>query len=319
MPKNKDRKLSKPHNDFYQQALSHTQVAQEFFAINLPKHVLDIIDLDTLTPEKDTFSDHQAGVRAVDSLFSVKFGREEGYLLLLSEHQSTCDYFMAMRLMEYKILICKQHHLRNPKSKHIPLVYVMVYYTGQEKYTAPLDFFDLFANPGLARKLFTSPYQLVDLYRTPDEKIEKTVWLAVMMMVMKYAKSKDIVSRLLDMKPMLVKIGGKNYIYIEMIFRYIIDQADTEEINEVVDIFKNLVSEEDREKIMTIADRLIEQGIQKGIQLGKQEGIQLEKMHIASNMLAKGQSISFISEVTGLSEAEVKRIADSNSNKNNTH
>ena len=59
MPKNK--KLSKPHNDFYQQALSHTQVAQEFFATNLPKHILDIIDLDT-TPEKDTFSDHQAGL-----------------------------------------------------------------------------------------------------------------------------------------------------------------------------------------------------------------------------------------------------------------
>lgn len=74
---------------------------------------------------------------------------------------------------------------------------------------------------------------------------------------------------------------------------------------------------------MSIADTLIEKGVQlgkqEGIQLGKQEGIQLGNQKIRKivlNMLAKGQSISFISEVTGLSEAEIQKIAES---KNKTH
>lgn len=138
-------------------------------------------------------------------------------------------------------------------------------------------------------------------------------------MVMKYAQNNDILPYLLDIKAMLAEIGGMNYLYIEAIFKYIINQADTDEIYKVLDIFKEVVPEKDKTKLMTIAERLK----QEGIQLGKQEGIQLgeqkvqqERRYIVVNMLSKGQSISFISEVTGLSEAEIQKIAKS---KNNPH
>jgi predicted transposase/invertase (TIGR01784 family) len=134
-------------------------------------------------------------------------------------------------------------------------------------------------------------------------------------MVMKYAQNSDILPHLLDMKAMLAEIGGVNYLYIEAIFKYIINQAETDEIYKVLDIFKEVVPERDKTKLMTIAERLK----QEGIQLGKQEGIQLGEQRIREivlNMLAEGQSIAFIGKVTGLSEAEIQKIADS---KNNTH
>jgi predicted transposase/invertase (TIGR01784 family) len=49
---------------------------------------------------------------------------------------------------------------------------------------------------------------------------------------------------------------------------------------------------------------------EKGIQLGKQEGIQLEKKHIAINMLVENQSTSLIARVTGLSEAVIIKLRD---------
>ena len=324
-------KSSHPHDDFYRQALSHQHVAKDFFASNLPKYVLEIVDLNTLKPEKDTFSDPQLGKGAADALFSVKFGDEDGYLMLLSEHQSTAEHFMAFRLKKYMMMIWEKHRSQYPKNKYLPLLYGLVYYTGKESYTAPLDFFSLFKRPELAKSFFTDPYQLIDLHRTPNEEIARTVWLGAMLMVMKYAQNSDILPHLLDMKAMLAEIGGVNYLYIEAIFKYIINQAETDEIYKVLDIFKEVVPERDKTKLMTIAERLKQEGIQlgkqEGIQLGKQEGIQLGEQRgiqlgeqkireIVLNMLAKGQSISFISEVTGLSEAEIQKIAES---KNNTH
>ncbi len=37
--------------------------------------------------QKDTFADHIIGNAASDAVFSVKFGDEDGYLVLLAEHQ----------------------------------------------------------------------------------------------------------------------------------------------------------------------------------------------------------------------------------------
>ena len=231
---------------------------------------------------------------------------------------------MAFRLKKYMVMIWEKHRSQHPKSKYLPLIYAMIYYTGKEEYTAPLDFFNLFKQPNLAKSFFTSPYQLIDLHRTPNEEIAKTVWLGVLMMVTKYAKSKDILSHLIDMRTMLTEIGGINYLYIEAIFKYIVDQADTDEIYKVIDIFKEVVSEEERGKIMTIAERLIEKGKFEGIQLGKQEGIQLgeqrgiqlgkqeAQQRIVINMLVEGQSIEFTAKITGLTEEEVKKIRDSN-------
>ena len=52
----------------------------------------------------------------------------------------------------------------------------------------------------------------------------------------------------------------------------------------------------------------IERGIKQGIKQGKIEGEQEKTREIAKNMLAKKVDINFISEVTGLSENEIKAL-----------
>ncbi len=64
--------------------------------------------------------------------------------------------------------------------------------------------------------------------------------------------------------------------------------------------------------MQTLGRRWYEEGMQEGIQKGRQEGMkkgELERARkVAKNMLIRGLDIKLISEVTGLSEKEVKEI-----------
>ena len=54
--------------------------------------------------------------------------------------------------------------------------------------------------------------------------------------------------------------------------------------------------------------RGLEQGLQRGLEQGRGEGRQEERRQLALKLLNKKTDISFISEMTGLSEAEIKKI-----------
>ncbi len=57
-----------------------------------------------------------------------------------------------------------------------------------------------------------------------------------------------------------------------------------------------------------IAERNIQVGIKRGVKKGRQEGRQEERRAVILNMLQKNLEIPFISEVTGLPEAEIVKF-----------
>ena len=69
-------------------------------------------------------------------------------------------------------------------------------------------------------------------------------------------------------------------------------------------------------EIMNIREEILERGIQKGVlkgrmeglQEGKEEGRQEERFEMVLNMLKKNAEISFISDVTGLSQDEIQKL-----------
>ena len=85
------------HDNFAKKALSNKTVAKEFFETNLPQEILSQIDLSTLRQEKESYLDNTLGYGIVDLIYSINFGGERGYLVLLLEHQSTQDYTNAFK------------------------------------------------------------------------------------------------------------------------------------------------------------------------------------------------------------------------------
>ncbi|MCQ2285920.1 MAG: hypothetical protein MJZ76_03475, partial [Bacteroidales bacterium] len=57
-------------------------------------------------------------------------------------------------------------------------------------------------------------------------------------------------------------------------------------------------------------DKGVDKGIKKGIEKGIEKGKNEEKLLIVHNMLDKGLDIDLISEITGLSVSEIRKIKE---------
>lgn len=323
---------AQPHDAFFKQAMSHPKVAREFFETHLPQHIADQFDLNTLKQEKESFADKDFGSGVVDVLFSVDLknnhanrdaNEQKSYISILVEQQSRNDPWMSFRLYKYMLRICDHHLKKNKKSKTLPVIFPLIFYTGPEKYTAPLSFFDLFSDSLLAKKSFAEPFQLIDLHRIEDEDLKRKLWSGVMEYVMKKIYDMDILPALKAIGPILQTLNKENRIYIEEIFIYTVYKADTEKVEEVIE-FLNETFQDKTEGEMTIAERLIERGIEQGMERGIEKGIEqgmergieqgmergIEK--VAKNLLLQGISVEDIAIATGLSKHKILELQDHN-------
>ena len=168
------------HDSFVKKALSNKTVAKEFFETNLPQEILSQIDLSTLRQEKESYLDNTLGYGIVDLIYSVNFGEDKGYLILLLEHQSTQDYKMPLRVQKYVLRVCDDY-LKKNKTGKIPLIYPILLYSGKEKYTAPLSFYELFNNAEKAKEFLTKPIQLIETSSFEKDKIRDRYYSGLMM------------------------------------------------------------------------------------------------------------------------------------------
>ncbi len=77
---------------------------------------------------------------------------------------------MAFRMMRYSIA-AMQNHL-DAGYKELPLVIPMLFYHGcRSPYPYSLCWLDEFAEPAIARKIYSSAFPLVDITVVPDDEI----------------------------------------------------------------------------------------------------------------------------------------------------
>ena len=61
-------------------------------------------------------------------------------------------------------------------------------------------------------------------------------------------------------------------------------------------------------ELMTIAEKLKQEGRKEGLTEGRKEGHKEKALSIAQNLLKSGMSPAFIQQVTGLTEQEIKQL-----------
>jgi predicted transposase/invertase (TIGR01784 family) len=310
------------HDTFVKKAMSDKNVAKEFFEANLPQDILSQVDLNTLNQEKEHYFDNTLGNGVVDLIYSVNFGIDKGYLILLVEHQSNQDYKMPLRIMKYVLRICDDY-LKKNKGEKIPLIYPILFYGGEQKYTAPLSIYSLFINSERAKEFLTKPIQLVETNNYKKEDIRGRAYAGLMMYFMSKIRERDIFPYLHEVIELIGKISREGDIeYIESILYYIIDRADTEKVDGIFAEFKKAVTIEHSEKLMTIAERLEQRGIEKGIlsglEKGKLEG-RLEglkegelkgKLEIAKKLLNSGSDKKEVAKITDLPISKIEELKD---------
>jgi hypothetical protein len=80
-----------PHDKIVKASLSNVSVAREYFQHNLPKEVLDVIDLGVLTPCPTLYVNKHLKASESDIVYEtvLKGTGDKCYIRIAHEHQST--------------------------------------------------------------------------------------------------------------------------------------------------------------------------------------------------------------------------------------
>jgi len=283
--------IGNPHDRLFREIWSDRDVAMDFLRNYLPEKILKLSDLSSLEICKDSFVEEDLKEYFSDLLYRMKLEKQEGYIYLLFEHKSYPEKLIHLQLSEYMLKIWRLH-LKQHKTKYIPVIVPAVLYHGKRKWNAKIKFSGMFSGPvkELSEYIPDFEYVLYDLSRYSDDEIKGTVLSRAVMLLMKHISDPDLIMKLpgifLLMRDLLRQDTGLRY--IETILRYLYSAAETQP-EEIINVLEQTLSEEGRKMGMTAADilrkegydqanvlaeRLRKEGYDQGVHQGIQQGIQ---------------------------------------------
>ena len=306
--------------------MTHPETAKDLLDIHLPVELREICDLTTLKLESGSFIEENLRPYYSDVLYSLKTSQGKGYVFALIEHQSRPDKNMAFRLMRYAIAAMQQHI--DAGHEHLPLVIPLQFYHGKvSPYPYEMNWLKGFTNPDQAKALYTQDFPLVDVTVIPDDEIMQHRRIALLELVQKHARHRDI----MDFIQPLVTLLLTDYTtekQVQSLMSYLLQVGETDDIEALITSLASSVPKHE-DTLMTIAEQLRQQGEQRGIQRGRQEGIQLgeekgrqegiqlgeEKgrqealKEMARKLMLNGMDQQSVAEVTGLSKEEIAQLS----------
>ena len=313
----------------FKSVLEDKIAATEFLDAYLPDNVKNMLDLSTISIERESYVEDDLKRRLSDIVYSIKYKddpKEKAFVFCLAEHQSTPDYWIALRLWKYMLLLCERHKKKKDK---LPLVVPLVLYNGKTEYTAPKSFWELFNNPDMAKSIMSDNYQLIDLQSMSDDEIKSKPHLGMFNFFMKHIHQQNMLELwqqfLNEFTQSILIDREQGYIYIKKLLWYTSSKVATEKTDELNKLILSHLPDDEGEKIMrTIADAYIDEGLEKGLEKGmvlglekgkaegiaegKAEGVAIGVKKIVRRMLQEKTDVNFIASVTGLSNDEILKI-----------
>lgn len=295
--KKEEKKLiQKSHDKLFKANMIVKSVAKSFIKNYLPEKLVNRINLKTLEIQKDSLIEPELTEYYMDLLYKVDLDNKEAYIYILFEHKSTVDKSVSLQLLKYMVGIWQ---LKSSKEKY-PIIVPIVFYHGSDKWNLSRNFRDLFESAGINSEYIPDyRYLLCNVTNIPDEEIKGTDRLKAMILTFKYIRGEVKVHYV---KKIYHLIKG-NVKVIKMFTLYILTNANIEP-KELKELTSDELSEKEGEVIMTTAERLISQGMERGIEKGKKEN----SIEVAKKMLKLGADIDFVSKSTDLSIKEVEAI-----------
>ena len=218
------------------------------------------------------------------------------------EHQSTPDKWLPVRLAEYTIQLMIQHI--NQGHKTLPIIVNEIIYAGTKSpYNEPIDIFDLFENPALAREIMQQPPKLTDLTIKTQEELLQEGRAGLFEVLMKQGIQRDEISWETWIKDNITVFHSiiSETFGLESI-SYILATENVDDYEKILNFIKNIAPDKE-ELIMTAALQIEQKGIEKGIEKGKAE----TKFETARNMLKFGISKEDIVKIIGLTREEIDK------------
>ena len=315
--------INKKHDKLFKEILSDKKEAVNFINHYLN---LNLLEDDIEKYEKEFRTEELYNIEA-DVVYKIK----NKNVFILIEHQSSVDLKMSYRILSYKNAIVDsaidRKRLRE-KSYKIPKVIAMVLYTGKRQWHK-LSIKDIEEQiEGYEEN--AGEYNLIDANEFSREKLlEDNLITSKAMLIEKSQNKEELYKNIEDVINNQKKNGNFDNWKLEKLVQYeLAETEDKEIISKFIEKIKNIGR---NDEIMTNASRIINREIRKskkeGIEIGWNQGIirgkeegkiegkvegkaegKAEGIALVAKRLKGKMHIKDISQITGLSEKEIKQL-----------
>lgn len=296
-----------PHDKLFRSSLQDPQVAKEFLLMHLPENIKNQLDLTSITYCQTTFVDEELKLSQTDVLFKVKIAGKDSYIYVLAEHESEVDQLIAFWLYKYMISIWHYHiqEVGENKALPLPMIFPLVFYTGDGKYTAKRHIWELFGeNSDSMREIFKAPFHLIEVGKLPEEILTSNIFAGTMGFILRKYFRKHIVEefvKIIDNFNQLETCKKHRYLLKLIKYVFVVDE-DHKHAEELLSLIRNKMSPDLEKKFMGLAERLIQQGVQQGEEKGREKG----QNELIQQMIARGVDPVFIAKNTSIPLERIK-------------
>lgn len=272
------------HDNNFKHNFTSKRVAHDFLKYNLPKKVLERVDIGTVEIENTEFiPSRYKSKRRADILYSMKDKNvKKVYALLHLEGQSSHDKYMALRVWEYHVAIVRAH-LRKGYKK-VPLILTFVMYHGKGKWTSAKNVADLFDDFDLYADVSLKAPFLLNLTSCQIEELKKQGAAAAPQLIMKGQAAGDYCEMLDELWPMLEEYDQndeENINYMATVDKHggsqfieKLSKFDPVTANNYRIMFEQAIAKEVKKEVKKATQKVKMEALKEGEQKGKREAIE---------------------------------------------
>jgi len=307
--KENTRGVKNPHDKLFRENYSDLDNARSLISNYMPEQVLKLMDLSTLEICKDSFIEEDLSDYYSDMLYRVKFrDGSVGSVYVLFEHKSYYDKYVHLQLLEYMIKIWRLHIKQNKEeSSGLPIVIPLLICHGRREWPEDtVRFTSLLTGPvgELTGYIPDFGFELYDLFRFSDDQIKGTLMNRVVMLLFKYSRNPELRHKLPEifslLKTLIEKETGLQC--LETVLRYLTSVVSEDELSleQIKDMAEQAISKQTGEYIMTLAEKLRNEGEIKGLKEGIEIGITLkfpEDIDMMMKMINKIEDLDTLNKI----------------------
>lgn len=271
------------HDAFFKEVFGNPEHAASALRAVTPQAIAHCVDWSSLRPERASLSKDGFRQTHGDLLFRARWTTgADLWLQILSEHQSTIDYWMILRGLGMVHALWERHRNADPSARHLPAVLMYVLYHGAKPWSAPTSLDEVIVVPEEIRDdvrpyLPSFRFVLDDLHVASDESLAARAmepYCKLGLVVMKHARGAELRSKLAFHAREIVSLhrrdGGD--ILLEKVIRYVWGVNPHLDADDLVSTLKPIIGPEAEQTMMTYAQRLRKEGIEEGVKKGIAQG-----------------------------------------------
>ena len=244
----------------------------------------------------------------------VVYKKKDQKIFFLIEHQTSIDYSIPKRILEYEIEIMESnidHKKKMKKGEKLPAIIPIVIYTGRKKWDVAKYIEECQEKleggkiPGLGS------YYIIDINEYSKEELEEDeLFFSKILLIEKARTEEELIEILTDIAKKIKdeKAKGELKRMIYYIYREKIGEEKTRELIEKLKEGESMKLAVERmlDKEYAKRDRKSRQeGRKEGIKEGKERGRKEEALSLAKKMLKEKIDINIVMKITGLKKEQL--------------